>query len=99
MKNGLKLGAKFVERIMGGIFTLCGFAAVLFVAVITVFLFVSGIPAIGEIGLKDFLLCTVWSPTSANPQYGILPFITASVMGTAGAIIIGVPIGLMCAVY
>lgn len=99
MKNGLKLGAKLVERIMGGIFTLCGFAAVLFVAVITVFLFVSGIPAIGEIGLGDFLLCTVWSPTSANPQYGILPFITASVMGTAGAIIIGVPIGLMCAVY
>lgn len=99
MKSNLKSTSKLFENFMKGVFTLCGFVAVLFVAVITVFLFVSGIPAIKEIGIKEFLFCAVWSPTSKIPEFGILPFILTSVMGTAGAIIIGVPIGLMCAIY
>ena len=66
---------------------------------ITVYLIVSGIPAIKEIGLIDFLFGTQWAPTKSEPQYGILPFILTSVYGTAGAILIGVPIGFMTAVY
>lgn len=66
---------------------------------ITVYLVISGIPAIKEIGLINFLFGKKWAPTAAEPQYGILPFILTSVYGTAGAIIIGVPIGFLTAVY
>lgn len=88
-----------VEKFMNLVFILCGFLAVIFVLLITAFLAVSGIPAIKEIGLSDFLFGTVWASTAAEPSYGILPFILTSVYGTLGAIIIGVPIGLMCAVF
>lgn len=84
---------------MNFIFTLCGLASLAFVIIITVFLLVSGIPAINEIGIINFLFGKTWSPTAAAPLYGILPFISSSVFGTFGAIIIGVPIGLMCAIY
>ena len=66
---------------------------------ITVYLVISGIPAIREIGLIDFLFGKEWASTAAEPKYGILPFILTSVYGTAGAIVIGVPIGFMTAVY
>ena len=66
---------------------------------ITCYLVVSGIPAIREIGLRDFLLAKTWTPTAAEPSYGILPFILTSVYGTAGAILLGVPVGFMTAVY
>lgn len=88
-----------VEKFMNLVFILCGFLAVIFVLLITAFLAVSGIPAIKEIGISDFLFGAVWASTAAEPSYGILPFILTSVYGTLGAIIIGVPIGLMCAVF
>ncbi len=81
------------------IFTVCGFVALLFVAVITIFLLISGCPAIGKIGLGKFLFGTVWASTAAEPKYGILPFILTSVYGTLGAVVIGVPIGVLTAAY
>lgn len=90
---------KTIEKSMNIIFTLCGFLAVFFVIIITAFLVVSGVPAIGKIGIFDFLFGTIWASTAAEPQYGILPFILTSIYGTVGAIIIGVPVGLMCAVF
>jgi len=88
-----------VEKFMNLVFILCGFLAVIFVLLITAFLAVSGIPAINEIGISDFIFGAVWASTATEPSYGILPFILTSVYGTLGAIIIGVPIGLMCAVF
>ena len=69
------------------------------VLLITVYLVISGIPAIREIGLGRFLFGRVWASTAAQPQYGILPFILTSVYGTAGAMLIGVPVGFLTAVY
>lgn len=87
------------EKLVSLLFTLCGLLAVAFVVIITIFLLMSGLPAISKIGLKEFLFGTVWAPTAANASYGILPFILTSVLGTLGAIVIGVPIGIMCAVF
>ncbi len=98
MKNP-KNTSDALEKAMNAVFALCGFLAVAFVLMITAFLVISGVPAIGEIGITDFLFGRVWASTAAEPQYGILSFILTSVYGTAGAIVIGVPIGLMCAVY
>lgn len=85
---------------MHTLFFLCGFVAVAFVLVITIYLVISGLPAIREVGLVDFLFGTTWASTNqTNPQYGILPFILTSIYGTAGAIVIGVPIGFMTAVF
>ncbi|MGE4277608.1 MAG: phosphate ABC transporter permease subunit PstC [Lawsonibacter sp.] len=82
------------------LFFLCGFVAVAFVLVITVYLVISGIPAIREVGLVDFLFGTTWDSTNqTDPQYGILPFILTSMYGTAGAIALGVPIGFLTAVF
>lgn len=88
-----------LEKVMSALFTVCGFLAVFFVIIITAFLLVSGLPAIGKIGVTDFIFGTTWASTAANPSYGILPFILSSVYGTLGAIVIGVPIGLLCAVF
>ena len=89
-----------LEAGMHGLFFLCGFVAVAFVLVITVYLVISGLPAIREVGLVDFLFGTTWdSDNKTNPQYGILPFILTSIYGTAGAIIIGVPVGFLTAVF
>ena len=90
---------KQMERIIGGIFLLLGLITVGCVLLITIYLVVSGLPAIIEIGPIDFLLGKKWASTAAQPSYGILPFILTSVYGTAGAILIGVPIGFMTAVY
>lgn len=89
------------EKIMHAAFFLCGITAVGFVLCITAYLIISGMPAIHEIGLKEFILGTKWSPTAEDgtAAYGILPFILTSVYGTCGALIIGVPIGLMTAIY
>lgn len=88
-----------IEKSMNAIFTICGLLAVFFVIIITAFLFVSGVPAIGKIGIFDFIFGTTWASTAQNPQYGILPFILTSMYGTLGAIVIGVPIGIMCAIF
>ena len=90
---------RLFENIVHGIFLVLGLITVGFVLLITIYLIVSGIPAIKEIGLINFLFGTEWAPTKSEPQYGILPFILTSVYGTAGAILIGVPIGFMTAVY
>ena len=95
----IKKTANVIEKSMNIIFTFCGFLAVAFVSLITGFLFTSGMPAICEIGLYDFLFGTEWASTASTPSYGILPFILTSVYGTIGAIIIGVPLGLMCAIF
>ena len=88
-----------LEKVIHGIFLLLGLITVGCVLLITVYLVISGIPAIREIGLIDFLFGKEWASTAAEPKYGILPFILSSVYGTAGAIIIGVPVGFMTAVY
>ncbi|MCI9078079.1 MAG: phosphate ABC transporter permease subunit PstC [Lachnospiraceae bacterium] len=84
---------------MNLLFLMCGMLTILFVILITVFLVISGIPAIQNIGISDFLFGKTWASTASPPSYGILPFILASVYGTCGAIIIGVPIGLLCAIF
>ena len=88
-----------LENIVHGIFLVLGLVTVASVLMITVYLIVSGIPAIKEIVLGDFLLGKKWASTAAEPSYGILPFILTSVYGTAGAIVLGVPVGFMAAVY
>ena len=82
---------QLVEELIHGMFLL--------LLLITVYLVLSGIPAIREIGLKAFLFGRRWASTAAEPAYGILPFILTSVYGTAGAILLGVPLGFLCAVY
>lgn len=88
-----------LEGFMHLVFLVCGIVAVAFVLLISVYLILSGVPAIREIGLVDFLLGKTWAPTAAEPSYGILPFILTSVYGTAGAVVVGVPVGLMTAIY
>jgi len=90
---------KMFEAVVHGIFLLLGLITVGCVLLITVYLIISGIPAIQKIGLVPFLTGKVWSSTSAEPKYGILPFILTRVYGTAGAIVLGVPIGFLTAVY
>ena len=90
---------KMFEAVVHGIFLLLGLITVGCVLLITVYLIISGIPAIQKIGLVPFLTGEVWSSTSAEPKYGILPFILTSVYGTAGAIVLGVPVGFLTAVY
>ena len=90
---------RLFESAVQGIFLLLGLITVGCVLIISVYLIVSGIPAIKEIGLFNFLFGREWQSTSSNPKFGILPFILTSVYGTAGAIVIGVPIGFFTAVY
>ena len=88
-----------LETAMNVVFLICGFITIAFVLFISIYLIVSGIPAIREIGLVDFLFGTEWASTASEPKFGILPFILTSVYGTCGAILIGVPIGFMTAVF
>ena len=83
------------ENVVHGIFLLLGLITVGCVLLITVYLIISGIPAIKEIGLVKFLFGKEWASTAAEPKFGILPFILTSVYGTAGAILIGVPVGFV----
>jgi phosphate transport system permease protein len=93
-------GAKnALEGFMHALFLLCGIAAVAFVLFISVYLIISGVPAIREIGLLDFLFGKRWAPTASDPAFGVLPFILTSVYGTAGAVVLGVPVGLMTAIF
>lgn len=90
---------KAMEKVMYGVFLVCGLLAIAFVLFITIYLIIAGLPAIREIGLGKFLFGTVWDSTAKDPKYGILPFILTSVYGTFGAILIGVPIGLLTAIF
>ena len=90
---------RFMENTIHGFFLLMGLVTVGCVLLISVYLVVSGIPAICEIGLVKFLFGPVWNSNAAEPQFGILPFILTSIYGTAGAILLGVPVGYMTAVF
>ncbi len=90
---------RLFENIIHGIFLVLGLITVGFVLLISVYLIISGIPAIGKIGIIDFLFGKTWASTAAEPSYGILPFILTSIYGTAGAILVGVPIGFLTSVY
>lgn len=98
MKNR-KHTKNVIETVAQIIFTVCAFFAVLAVASITLYMIISGTPAIFQVGLKEILFGTVWAPTAAEPHYGILYVIVTSIVGTALAILIGVPIGLLTAVF
>ena len=91
---------ELLERGMQLLFLLCGIVAVAFVLVLSVYLILSGVPAIREIGLWRFLFGKTWAPTATTvePSFGILPFLLSSVYGTAGACLLGVPIGILTAV-
>ena len=95
----MKRGKHIVETVVHALFLLFGLVAVGCVLVITVYLVISGIPAIRQTGLVPVLFAKTWASTAAQPQYGILPFILTSVYGTAGAIVLGVPVGFLTAVY
>lgn len=90
---------KVLENVVQSIFLILGLITVGFVLVISIYLVVSGIPAIAEIGLKDVLFGSEWASTAQDAKFGILPFILTSIYGTAGAILLGVPIGFLTAVY
>ena len=94
-----KRESRHSEIIIHMIFLLLGLITVGCVLVITIYLVISGIPAIRKIGLIDFLFGKEWASTASEPKFGILPFILTSIYGTAGAIVLGVPIGFMTAVY
>ena len=95
----MKRKKQLFEGAVHGIFLLLGLITVGCVLLITVYLVISGIPAIRKIGLVPFLFGETWKSTGADPSYGILPFILTSVYGTAGAIVLGVPVGFLTAVY
>ncbi len=90
---------KHIENFVHGVFLVLGLITVGCVLLITVYLVISGIPAIRTIGLGKFLFGKVWASTAADPKFGILPFILTSVYGTAGAMLIGLPIGLLTAIF
>ena len=90
---------QFMENAIHGIFLILGLITVGCVLLITVYLVISGIPAIRKIGVLNFLFGKKWASTAAQPQYGIFRFILTSIYGTAGALVLGVPIGFMTAVY
>ena len=88
-----------LEDVVHGIFLILGLVTVGCVLLITIYLVLSGLPAIRKIGLIPFLFGKTWASTAAEPSFGILPFLLTSIYGTAGAILIGVPIGFLTAVY
>lgn len=88
-----------VERVMTRSFSSAELTAIACVVLISVYMIIAGVPAIGKIGFIDFLFGTKWASTAAEPSYGILPFILTSIYGTVGAILIGVPVGLLTAVF
>ncbi len=104
-KESISLFAKYrsrrqsIERFMKVVFIVCGLFAIGAVLTITIYMIVSGAPAFFKIGPLEFLFGTVWAPTAADPQYGILPMILTSLVGTGLAILIGVPIALMTSVF
>ena len=88
-----------MEDVVHGVFLLLGLVTVGCVLLITVYLILSGLPAITKIGLGNFLFGMEWASTASDPKYGILPFILTSVYGTCGAILLGVPVGFLTAAF
>ena len=90
---------KVIEITMKYVFMMAATASVLAVALICIFLFVNGVPAMHEIGVFNFLLGRTWAPSDTPQAFGILPMILGSIYITAGAIIVGVPIGVLTAIF
>lgn len=90
---------KAMEAAVHGVFLLLGLVTVGCVLLITLYLIISGVPAIAEIGLIPFLFGKTWASTAAEPKFGILPFMLTSIYGTCGAILIGIPVGFLTAVF
>ncbi len=88
-----------VETAAQMIFTVCAFFAVIAVASITLYMIASGVPALWKVGVREILFSTVWRPTAEEPSFGILYIILTSIVGTASAILLGVPIALLTAVF
>lgn len=88
-----------VERTAQAVFTACAFIAVMAVVSITAYMLANGIPALFEVGIKEILFGTVWKPTAAEPAYGILYIILTSIVGTMLAVLFGVPVGVLTAVF
>ncbi len=97
LKNKSKID--YISKISEIIFIICACISILSVVVITLYMIISGLPAIQEIGLFDFIFGTDWNPTGKDPSYGIFAMILASIYATFGAIVIGVPTGLLTAVF
>lgn len=95
----LKNAHEWSDKIATVTFTVLGYLNIIFVAVICLYLLISGIPAIYKIGFVDFIFGTQWASTAAEPKFGIMPFILTSIYGTIGAIALGLPIGFFCSVY
>lgn len=95
----MKSKESLLETVVHGIFLILGLITVGCVLLITVYLVISGVPAIAKIGLFQFLFGTKWASTASEPSFGILPFIMTSIYGTAGAILLGVPVGCFTSVY
>ena len=91
--------SKYIESIMKTIFFVAACTSILAVTLICLFLFINGVPAIAKIGIFDFLMGTTWKPNNTPPSFGILPMILGSIYVTAGAAVIGVPIGILTAVF
>lgn len=88
-----------MEEIAQVIFTLCAFLAILAVISITVYMVINGTPALFQVGIREILFGTAWKPTAENPSFGILYVILTSIIGTALAVLLGVPIGILTAVF
>jgi phosphate transport system permease protein len=88
-----------VEAIAEAIFTLCAFFAVFVVGAITLYMIANGVPAVYRLGVREIFFSSVWKPAAADPSFGILYVILASVAGTALAVLLGVPVALLTAVF
>lgn len=96
---GSRRNKAIVEHVAQAIFTVCALAAIFAVVSITLYMIISGTPAIFKVGLKEILFGTVWKPTAAEPRFGILYVILTSIVGTTLAVLIGVPVGIFTAVF
>lgn len=96
---GSRRNKAIVEHVAQAIFTVCALAAIFAVVSITLYMIISGTPAIFKVGLKEILFGTVWKPTAAEPRFGILYVILTSIVGTTLAVLIGVPVGILTAVF
>ena len=99
METKTRSSHKILEIVMHVVFLLAACVSILAVVLICLFIFVNGVPAISKIGVFDFLLGEKWKPNDTPASYGILPMILGSIYITAGAVLVGVPIGLLTAIF
>ena len=96
----IRTGHKNHKEVMAkAVFVVCGIAAVFAVCAITLYMIIKGTPAIAKVGVSELLFGTQWKPTSEDPSFGIAYIILSSIVGTAGSVLIGVPVGILTAVF